>query len=369
MAGGSCDGDVPRELLRACYEAFVERRLSRGARSIRTRRGYERLRGKYQPRLRFLHEVASTSESVDGVKIQNQTAGDGGAQLAVEGEFHARHAEEENDPENRRTTPTHSKDSMLEPPTPADAASSATADTAETSEEGAVANELKQLIGVFFDTRIRRFMVETVWPLAHHGGATTTTGSAKPRPVAEWQELEEHKYFAFMFKTLLWLFPGLPAFEVQELTEWDWSKDCEFDTYGSVGLSLEGFTVSILDLALSCADSSVDKCLEFLTHLVQRLEGSLPIFRVPTTSVLPSLVEDGKPLAFSRHDQIVWQSIPLERLLPCPVRARPQFLELKVKLSVAPIVLMVLAGNERCVTSDALTLDRLELTGIVPLVT
>lgn len=51
---------------------------------------------------------------------------------------------------------------------------------------------------------------------------------------------------------LLWLFPGLPGFEAQDQAERDWQKDCEFDAYGSYGLSYEGFAISLIDLATAC---------------------------------------------------------------------------------------------------------------------
>lgn len=70
--------------------------------------------------------------------------------------------------------------------------------------------------------------------------------------IPEWQELEQDKYFAFMYKATLWLFPGLPGFEAQLQAEKDWQKDIEFDVYGTYGLSYEGFSVSLLDLATSC---------------------------------------------------------------------------------------------------------------------
>lgn len=73
-----------------------------------------------------------------------------------------------------------------------------------------------------------------------------------PEQVPEWKELEQEKYFAFTFKMLLWLFPGLPGCEAQEQAERDWQKDCEFDAYGTYGLSFEGFVISLLDLATAC---------------------------------------------------------------------------------------------------------------------
>lgn len=51
---------------------------------------------------------------------------------------------------------------------------------------------------------------------------------------------------------LLWLFPRLPGFEAQDQAERDWQKDCEFDAYGSYGLSYEGFAISLIDLATAC---------------------------------------------------------------------------------------------------------------------
>lgn len=55
-----------------------------------------------------------------------------------------------------------------------------------------------------------------------------------------------------MVSVLLWMFPGLPSFELQEIMENDWQNDRDFDAYGSEGLSLEGFTVSLIDLAVAC---------------------------------------------------------------------------------------------------------------------
>lgn len=70
--------------------------------------------------------------------------------------------------------------------------------------------------------------------------------------VAEWQELPSYRYFDVMVSILLWMFPGLPSFEVQELMERDWQNDRDFDPYGNEGLSLEGFIVSFIDLAVAC---------------------------------------------------------------------------------------------------------------------
>lgn len=60
-----------------------------------------------------------------------------------------------------------------------------------------------------------------------------------------------------MVNVLLWMFPGLPSFEVQELMERDWQSDRDFDAYGNEGLSLEGFTVSLIDLAVACTVGTV----------------------------------------------------------------------------------------------------------------
>lgn len=51
-------GSGEDEGLRECYHAFLARRMARGDRSIRTRRGFGHLRASYQPHVRFLLEQA-----------------------------------------------------------------------------------------------------------------------------------------------------------------------------------------------------------------------------------------------------------------------------------------------------------------------
>ncbi|TMW55506.1 hypothetical protein Poli38472_010388 [Pythium oligandrum] len=150
--------------LRACYHAFLQRRLQRGAASVRTRQGFEKLRVKYQPRIQFLEEVSSDKPASD-----------------VDGE-------EANAEEEQGVAPMGSGELVEE----------ATEETEVGDVESMEEDGLQQLVGVYFDPRVQQVIHDQCWPLAHQGGRTGASAE-KPLPkVPEWQELEKERYFAFM---------------------------------------------------------------------------------------------------------------------------------------------------------------------------
>jgi len=192
------DSSEEQQRLQECYHAFLARRVARGGRSIRTRRGFEQLRANYQPRVRFLLDQSAMGTAYDD--------SDG---------------------------------------------------------------SLRELVGPYVDQRVLQLIADVCWPLAHFGprdegkSRLVLLSMICPRnpveltpylccaQIPEWQELGAPRYFAVMVNVLLWMFPGLPSFEVQELMERDWQSDRDFDPYGNEGLSLEGFTVSMIDLAVA----------------------------------------------------------------------------------------------------------------------
>ncbi|KAJ0403236.1 hypothetical protein ATCC90586_001643 [Pythium insidiosum] len=331
--------------------------------------GYERLRLKYQPRIRYLQEHPDLRNAPDAgpdpEQIHNSSNNLPGIQQTNELEPEAAPAplsysdDEEADVEVRGLENEELSPQEISAPPGASDAPSASADEALPPEPAVdsdwehVSSEheedgLKTLVGVYFDTQLKRVITDVCWPLAHRGGGLQDASKRAPvEPVPEWFELEQTKYFAFMFKTLSWLFPGLPAYEAQDQTERDWKKDCEFDAFGTHGLSLEGFTISILDLVTACTDGSSAEGLGFLGQLTKRLETSLPVFRVPTTSTLPPGNDEDHEAVRDAPEQILWQLVPLSTLIPCQIRPRPQFFELKARLAIAPIVVLILAGDER----------------------
>ncbi|DAZ99093.1 TPA: hypothetical protein N0F65_008398 [Lagenidium giganteum] len=305
------------------------RRLERGGLSVRTRSGYERLRSKYQARVRLLQDGLPTSQRTTDLENGSEHEDSDGEPQGDVSDW---------DPIERLVDAEEA------------ARVEFAADIEETEEQS-----LMNMIGVFFDARVKRFISDVCWPLAHYGGEGNRD-HAHPRRVSEWRELEQDKYFAVMLKVMVWLFPGLPAFKAQEQAERDWQKDCEFDSYGAHGLSFEGFTTSLLDLATACTDGTVDKCLEFLRQMAKRLQTTLPVFRIPTNH---APMEDGdegdendnrNPLLGQLNQEIVWLTIPLEKLSPHMLQTQVQFFEIKAchaKLSASPLVLMFLVGEER----------------------
>ncbi|GLE04018.1 hypothetical protein PINS_up012929 [Pythium insidiosum] len=344
--------------------------LERGAHSIRTRQGYERLRLKYQPRIRYLHEHHDLRNALDAGHDPEdvQTSSDDAHTVQQSGNSDPEPAlaplsysddEDGNvelgDGDERETheAPVEAsipKDIVDERQKQQDEATEVEGEQSPLTSEDDEADGLTTLVGVYFDAHIKRVITYVCWPLAHRGGGLQDASKRAPlEPIPEWLELEQNKYFAFMLKTLSWLFPGLPGYEAQEQTERDWKKDCEFDAFGTHGLSLEGFTISIMDLVTACTDGSIDECLEFLGQMNKRLETSLPVFRVPTTSALPPSNGDDDPLTVrDPFEPVIWQLVPLSTLIPCQMRPRPQFFELKAKLAVAPVIVLILAGDERC---------------------
>jgi hypothetical protein len=70
-------------------------------------------------------------------------------------------------------------------------------------------------------------------------------------------ELDEEKYSNFTARVIQWVFPELPRREVQELARYDWEHERKFDDIGHHGLSLQGFRLSLLDLAVACTVRSI----------------------------------------------------------------------------------------------------------------
>lgn len=122
--------DVELEFLRECYNAVLLRRVERGRRSIRTRQGYERLRSKYHPQLRFLHDTE---------------AGGTGAGTNVRGD-----------------EPSEKEDQSKE--------NSAVTEGVCGGEEDTERTALENVVDVYVDSRIKRFITDVCWPLAHFGG-------------------------------------------------------------------------------------------------------------------------------------------------------------------------------------------------------
>lgn len=102
--------EIEDECLRQCYHAFLARRVARGGRSLRTRRGFEKLRANYQPRVGFLLDHVGNDPIQVKLTSVSDTAGEGG-------------------------------------------------------------ESLKELVGPFVDERIIRFVADVCWPLAHFGPA------------------------------------------------------------------------------------------------------------------------------------------------------------------------------------------------------
>ncbi|KAF1316557.1 hypothetical protein FI667_g15292, partial [Globisporangium splendens] len=199
------------EYLQDCYNAVLLRRVERGRESIRTRQGYELLRSKYQPRLRFLHEAGTENA---------------GASAVVEYEDQDSFA---------TATPKDPIAGRIEhTETPGDKVDAGASDGDDDNDR----KVLEKAIKAYFDPQIKRFISDICWPLVHSGGLGNSSAQEYDRKsVPEWKELEQSKYYSFTFHIMLWLFPGIPEFEAQEQAGRDWRKDCEFDAPAELQLS------------------------------------------------------------------------------------------------------------------------------------
>ncbi|KAL4171830.1 hypothetical protein KRP22_007008 [Phytophthora ramorum] len=272
------------EASRACFESFAERRRARGELSIRAPEGFQRLQKRYQ--------------------LSVRQAGNGGA---------------------GNSTATGGHEAMK------------VAESDDANPRGAV--------NVFFNSKISRVITDICWPLAHFGGGATNCETE-----CAGLELAMDKYSTFTVRLIQWVFPELPRREAQELAEYDWEIDRKFDELGSDGLSLQGFKRSLVDLVVTCTDGSVDKCLEFLNLIARWLQHSLPPY--PTRDKIAPAVEDFvnatntlKPSP-KLPPRIVWDTIPLSTMTPCPIGPQGLYCELKANVSDAPMAIMALATDE-----------------------
>lgn len=141
--------------LHECYNAVLLRRVERGRVSIRTRPGYDLLRSKYQPRVRFLHDADAPQRS--------------GADA----------------PDSIGTDALESAAPLQERRASSAAPAIGISDDNEPSDSGDddERQELERVVGVYFDPRIKRFITEVCWPLAHFGGAQHELAPSVRTPV------------------------------------------------------------------------------------------------------------------------------------------------------------------------------------------
>ncbi|KAG7376896.1 hypothetical protein PHYPSEUDO_012568 [Phytophthora pseudosyringae] len=217
------------------------------------------------------------------------------------------------------------------------------------------------VVNAFFNPKISRVITETCWRLAHFGG-----GSSSDERDCAGLELDAEKYSTFTLRLIQWVCPELPRRDVQELAQNDWQLDREFDALGRDGLSLEGFRVSLLDLALSCTDGTVHKCLEFLNLMARWLQHSLPPY---ARDVSPPVGKDlGRAssslelLPKAALPSIVWDSIPLAIMTPRQLGPQGLYCELKAKVCSAPMAIMVLAADENPIEVVLATSSKLLLS-------
>lgn len=147
--------ELELEYLQECYNAVLLRRVERGRQSIRTRHGYELLRAKYQPRLRFLHDA----EALNVDTSEEATLQDG------------HHNDDERlDGNGELASFTGVRDSRSD-------GASVTSDKDFDDDDDDDADDdrevLEKVVGVYFNARIKRFLSEVCWPLAHFGGEET----------------------------------------------------------------------------------------------------------------------------------------------------------------------------------------------------
>lgn len=143
------------EYLQECYNAVLLRKVERGRQSIRTRPGYELLRSKYQPRLHFLHEIET--ENVD-TTTADTPLGD------TESTQQSNKAQQQTDADalHGDTMQESSQDA-----TPSD--SNEESDQEDNNDDDDERPVLEKVVGVYFDPRIKRFITDVCWPLAHFG--------------------------------------------------------------------------------------------------------------------------------------------------------------------------------------------------------
>ncbi|GMF29287.1 unnamed protein product [Phytophthora lilii] len=266
---------VLNEDVRSYYEAFVRRRHARGELSIRTPEGFQRLQKKY------------------------------GSQ------------------DNADMTKTIPEDGKVEsePETSADIRS-------EDSEVEAAAE--RNVASAFLNPKISRVITEACWRLANFGGGATIVEAE-----CDGLELDEDKYSTFTFRLIQWVFPELPRRELHYLAHYDWEQDRKFDEAGTDGLSLQGFKLSMMDIAMSCTVQS--KCLEFLILMARWLQHSLPPY--PTRNTIPQVVKDfvkatstlPKVPTKTASTKIQWHKIPLSMMTPCQIGHQGLHCEMKLK--------------------------------------
>lgn len=143
------------EYLQECYNAVLLRKVERGRQSIRTRPGYEFLRSKYQPRVRFLHE-AGTENTDSGAS--DGPPGDTDSKKQINKANQETEARELHDDEIQGAPQDVATDG-------GDSYDDEEEDETDDDERAA----LEKVVGVYFDPRIKRFITDVCWPLAHFG--------------------------------------------------------------------------------------------------------------------------------------------------------------------------------------------------------
>lgn len=143
------------EYLQECYNAVLLRKVERGRQSIRTHPGYELLRSKYQPRLRFLHEART--ENVDTTAADTPLGDTESTQQSSKA-----HLQIDNNTLHGDAMRESSQDAA-----PSDSDEESDREDDDDDDERAV---LEKVVGVYFDPRIKRFITDVCWPLAHFGG-------------------------------------------------------------------------------------------------------------------------------------------------------------------------------------------------------
>ncbi|ETP55308.1 hypothetical protein F442_00094 [Phytophthora nicotianae P10297] len=205
---------------------------------------------------------------------------------------------------------------------------------------------LRNVLNVFFNPKVLRVITETCWRLAHFGGGTLNA----ERDCAG-LELDAEKYSTFSLRLIQWVIPELPRRQVQDLVQYDWELDRKFDELGRDGLSLRGFEHSLLDLLVSCTDGTVAKCLEFLNLMARWLQHSLPPYIIHDTA--GQVDQDDVANNYSNQlpkavpMKIVWNIVPFSMMAPCQIGPQGLYCELKTKVCSSPIVVMLLAADEK----------------------
>ncbi|KAF1316322.1 hypothetical protein FI667_g15493, partial [Globisporangium splendens] len=205
-------GELEVEYLQDCYNAVLLRRVERGRESIRTRQGYELLRSKYQPRLRFLHEAGTENADASAV------------------------VEYEDQDSFATTTPKDPIAGRIEhTEMPGDKVDAGTSDGDDDNDRKVLEKRSKRTLTRKSSGSFRIFAGR--WSILEDWGTQMLKSTTEKMYVPEWKELEQSKYYSFTFHIMLWLFPGIPEFEAQEQTGRDWKKDCEFEAPAELQLS------------------------------------------------------------------------------------------------------------------------------------